>query len=469
MEFDPGDLDLDSEQLKLWMRNGRGGRGAAGGGAGIGPGSGFQSAFGSSQVGSGSGIGGETLTPRQRLLQRMSAASAGVPSSYADGGPVMGGPPGVDTVPAMVDNGEGILNRVAMRTPGMLKFMNALNALAALELGPEGEEPMGMDGTQAHEGAESMGMEQSEDAGGYDPEQDVEGYFLGGLMDKIPVVGKTMHKVASVAAPIALTAMGVPAPLAAGISNFAMEGSADDLGGSLGNAAMAGGTTYVGGKMMANRANAANKANLSAMPVPDAPPDLSAIGETAPRHYAYGGYVSTPRQSAAPGIPGLPGQGQAAAPWKRPPGTGFPMPGATPTPAPPNAFATPPPSAGNQWLQDQAKAAGVFDPNGNRAAIGAAQTAMRQRGQAQERGDVNSLAVSGMTDPSLYTSMLMQQRHERGIQEGSDLAQMRAGFAKDAGDFAQGMYQSDSDHAWQNYLDFLNVERQKQLKKTKGK
>lgn len=426
MDFDlPEGTSVDSEQLKLWLRGGRGGRAAAG--PGVGPGGGFGSAFGGGGAGVGSGgIGGESSqTPRSLLLRRMMAAAQRQPASYESGGPVVGGPPGTDTVPAMVDNGEGVFNRVAMTTPGMGKFMAVLNALAALELGPDdapAAPPMAPP-------ADGDGMD-SEGADDIDPE----GYFLGGLIDKIPVVGKPLHKAASIAAPLALMAMGVPAPLAAAGANFAMEGNGDDLGGSLGNAGVAGG-----------------KAALVPGQVDDEGSAGTGLFGRLAGHYAYGGYTGAPAWKAPGAAP--------VGPWAN---------GGTGTPKP-NAFNTPPPNTGNQWLQDQAKQAGVFDPNGNRAALGAAQSSLRAKGLAQERGDINSLAVSGLTDPSLYASAMLQQRHERGLQEGSDLAQMQAGFAKDAGDFAQGMYQSDSDHAWQNYLDFLNMERQKQLKKTKGK
>ena len=48
MEFEPDSNDIDTEQFKLWSRNGRGGRAAAG--PGIGPGGGFVSALTSGQL-----------------------------------------------------------------------------------------------------------------------------------------------------------------------------------------------------------------------------------------------------------------------------------------------------------------------------------------------------------------------------------------------------------------------------------
>lgn len=466
-EFDiPEGMDPESEQFKLWLRGGRGGRGVAG--PGIGPGGGFTSAFGGGSFAGQGGLGYEGgLSPREKMIKRLMAASQQQPASYESGGPVMGGPPGTDTVPAYVDNGEGVFNKVAMTTPGMGKFMAVLNALAALELGPD-------------DASSAPSMEPPMDDGGMGlkdpgmlPEDDVEGYFLGGLIDKVPVVGKPLHKAASIAAPLALQAVGVPLPIGAALTNFAMEGSTDDLGGSLKNAAMAGGKAYVGGKMSdmasARELEAANKAHLDNLPLPEADPDLSLIGETKPRGYAYGGYTGRPvRPGAQPGVPagggyGRPNLGRPPAPAPAPAreflGNGMPVkPG-------PQGFG----SDENAWLQKQAAAAGIYDPNGNRAALGAAQQAMTQRGQAREAGDVNSLMAGGMGDPSLYTAMLMQNRHERGLQEGSDLADMRAGFAKDAGDFAHGRYTSDSDNAWKAYMAQIEFDRAKILKKTKGK
>lgn len=450
-----------------------GGRGVGGGGGGgVGGFGGFSG--GGAGIGGGGSDYGDPVLAKKRMLLRLLMASQ-QPQMFEDGGPVAGGPMGLDTVPAYLNNGEGVFTHGAMQMPGMEKLMNVLNAIAALNEGPTPmpDPTMGaqtamdagmMDGSPGHEGAESAGMEQSEDAGGFDPEQDPEGYFLGGLIDKIPVVGKPLHKAASVAAPIALTAMGVPAPLAAAASNFVMEGDKDHLGASAMNAGLAGATSYLTGPHGSKAAPAPNSAapgggTFNRMPRTDM---------MEPERFAYGGMVGN-RQPAAPRLGGgiaMPGAyAQRAAGTPR-----IPTAPAAPAP-PPGAPAARPgvPEPPKNPLLDAAMGSGMFDPNGNPMAMKAATDALNRRGQAEDRGDVNDLMAMGMGDPNLMAAGLMGARQSRSYARSGALAGIAENQVNRAQDFGQQMFMQNQSSQWQNYLDYINNERQKQLKKTKGK
>lgn len=451
---------------------------------------------------------GSTSEQRRReLIRRMQAAAMhrAQAQNMAFGGEVMG-PGGVDQVPAMLTRNEGVLTAGAMRLPGVEKAMNLLNAIAALEFGPEGEAGgMPPEPEMEEPMMDEMGMGEE-----FDPLADIPHMFLGGALRSIPVVGKPMAKAVAVAAPFALQAMGVPLPVGAALSNFAMEGQADDLGGSAMRAGMAGGEAYVGGKLgefkAAREMEAANKQNLASLPMPDAPagapgPDYSPVGnrypDQRPRGYAWGGAVRP--GAAQPGMPPAPRQpfAQPGMTANRPTaGVAAPRPfapmGAQSSPQMPRQLGTPgawpkvapavPPQApagpSNEWWRPQgqqggmfggAQQAGLFDPRGNPVAMEAAMRNFQRQGQADDRGDVNDLMAMDLSDPSMIASHLMGRRGERAYQRGAAAAGIAENQANRAQDFYTGMAKDVYGHEARKEELRLGAIEERRTKQTKGK
>lgn len=473
-DIDYGNWDLEDPETpgaKL-RRGGTISRGS--GGSGVYPGGGPPipgglSAPGGSLQQSPIAFAATAAARKKKLIEAMLMASQGGRQNLADGGMPMG-PPGVDQIPANVTAGEGILTAGAMRMPGMSKLMTVLNAIADLELGPTGmpeelgpEEPMVPDMMPEEE----MPMDEEQN------------FFLGGLVDKIPGVGKPLHKLVSAAAPLALQSMGVPLPVGAALTNFTMEGSADDLGGSAINAAGAGGKAYVGqhaddwmsalkGRVPA-QPNAAAPGGSSIMRRPTRSPDVG------PRQYARGGRV---RGYAFGGRVG-PGGGFGQTPRLQQPAGGAPRGVAGIPPVTPGLQTATAPAPTNNWWEAGGKApgsmfgdsmkAGLFDPRGNPIAMEAAMANFNRQGQADDRGDVNDLMAMGMGDPSLMASMLMGKRSQRGRDRGLAAAGVAENQANRAQDFYQGMAKDVYGAAAQQETDRLRAIEERRTKQTKGK
>lgn len=413
--------DVDDPAFKAFAHAG-GGRGVAtgggggGGGGGVG-GGGFSAAppvFGGSSGAFGASTTGRKL--RGRLQNYM--------QSYEEGGPVMGGPPGVDTVNASLNNGEGVLTTRAMSFPGVAQLVNVLNAIAAL-----GGDPTmgGMPGAGPEPG------EPVEEPGG-EPLQEGGEYGLGSLLRGIPVVGKPLSDAAGLAAPLALQALGVPLPVGAALSSAAMEGRTSDPWGTLKNAGRAGVGTAIDMEPLKE---------IGASRWVPFDPEADPAGAALKKRYAYGGYVSSGTWNTNRPVirnnPGIRNQvGNPSAFDQTPPGSDL---------------ATP----------DVLK--GMFDPRGNQYAMEAARGALNRSNQANDRADIAQLQSLGLQDPNLAASFLggQQQARARGSEEAL------AGISADQANRSQDFYRGIIDKQWQNYLDFLNTERQKQLKQTRGR
>lgn len=437
---------------------------------------------------------GSTSEQRRReLIRRMQAAAMhrAQAQNMAFGGEVMG-PGGVDQVPAMLTRNEGVLTAGAMRLPGVEKAMNLLNAIAALEFGPEGEAGgMPPEPEMEEPMMDEMGMGEE-----FDPLADIPHMFLGGALRSIPVVGKPMAKAVAVAAPFALQAMGVPLPVGAALSNFAMEGKADDLGGSAMNAGLAGGKAYVGQNM-----------DRWMSPHPASAPNSAAPGGNTfnpsrrspmePQRYAWGGAVRP--GAAQPGMPPAPRQpfAQPGMTANRPTaGVAAPRPfapmGAQSSPQMPRQLGTPgawpkvapavPPQApagpSNEWWRPQgqqggmfggAQQAGLFDPRGNPVAMEAAMRNFQRQGQADDRGDVNDLMAMDLSDPSMIASHLMGRRGERAYQRGAAAAGIAENQANRAQDFYTGMAKDVYGHEARKEELRLGAIEERRTKQTKGK
>jgi hypothetical protein len=516
--------DIDDPSFKLARSSG--GAQGGGGGAGSGPPPPPPVGFSAPPVFSPhavSGGFGERGLARRKLQQGMRSYM----QSYEGGGEVMGGPPGVDTVDAQLNNGEGVLTTRAMSFPGLIELVNVLNSIAAL----------GGDPTAAAEMPPAPGEE----------------YGLGGLVRGIPGIGKPLSKAIDVAAPLALQGLGVPLPVGAGLTNLAMEGDPGDIGGSLAGATKAGaltaGAEALGARDMFKRMKFPDEEQVGAEGVWNEFADGGVVGQpqihhwtwsrlkdlykpggydesidsmrsgesrlrshvdeaqrrAKPQHLAGGGVVES-RTELPPGKTGL----------RRPFGNAYEMfrrdqgpigdmlhradegirhryaaahmqPAHEPTGgkrryayggyvspqqqqpgiwgARPEEIAPKPLPQIPGHFEDDPMLGKLFDPRGNQFAMEAAKGNLTRRGQAQDRGDIAQLQSLGLQDPNLAASFLSGRQRERA--QGQEEA--LAGVSTEQANRSQDFYAGQIDKQWQNYLDFIRYEREKQLKKTKGK
>ena len=103
------------------IKGSRGGR--TSGSTGIGPGGGaFGGAGGSFLGGGGQSFGGDMMSNRRKFIQ---GANGQLPVSYT---PLKNPPASPDNVPAMLSQGEYVVNNRAMQLPGAQEFVSMLNA-----------------------------------------------------------------------------------------------------------------------------------------------------------------------------------------------------------------------------------------------------------------------------------------------------------------------------------------------------